>query len=108
MNAVYFVRQLGKVRGPFAPDHLNRLVASGLVGPAAEVSTDRSRWRPLADHAGAGGEPEPIPQRPTVRAPAPDDYELDLSAILPSALPAEAGTGSEWFDGVDLGAMGDV
>ena len=103
MNAVYFVRQLGKVRGPFAPEHLNRLVASGLVGPAAEVSTDRAGWRPLAEHAGAGGVPEPIPQRPAAGAPAPDDFELDLSAI-----PVEAGSGSEWFDSVDLGAMGDV
>jgi hypothetical protein len=107
MNAVYFVRQLGKVRGPFAPDHLNRLVASGMVGPAAEVSTDRAGWRPLADHPGFGGELEPISQRVT-RVPAAGDFELDLSAILPSAHPSEAGTGSEWFDSVDLGAMGDV
>lgn len=104
MSAIYFVRQLGKVRGPFAPDHLNRLVVAGLIGPAAEVSTDRAGWCPLASHPGFGGVSETIPQR---RPPA-DDYELDLSAVLPSALPADAGTGSEWFDSVDLGTMGDV
>ena len=94
MNAVYFVRQLGKVRGPFAPDHLNRLVSAGLVGPAAEVSTDRAGWRPLAAHPGFGGVPEPTP---------PGDYELDLSPASPAN-----GTGSEWFDSIDLGTMGDV
>jgi hypothetical protein len=98
MSAIYFVRQLGKVRGPFAPDHLNRLVAAGLIGPAAEVSTDRAGWLALAAHPGFGGDPAPTRS---------DDYELDLSAGLPSALPAD-GTGSEWFDSIDLGTMGDV
>jgi hypothetical protein len=115
MSAVYFVRQLGKVRGPFAPDHVGRLVAAGLIGPAAEVSTDRAGWCPLAAHPGFGGPPapEPIPQRqparvPAVAAPVVDDFELDLAALLPPAAPAEASAGSEWFDTVDLGAMGDV
>ena len=98
MSQVYFVRHLGKIRGPFAPDHVGRLVAAGLIGPAAEVSTDRAGWYTLAAHPGFGGVPEPTP---------PDDYELDLSAGLPSVLPAD-GTGSEWFDSVDLGTMGDV
>ena len=95
MSAVYFVRQLGKVRGPFARDHMDRLVAAGLIGPAAEVSTDRAAWCPLDTHLGGGVAPQPTE----------DDFELDLSAMM--SIPAEPGNGSEWFDNVDLGAMGD-
>ena len=101
MSAVYFVRQRGKVRGPFAPDHLDRLVAAGLIGPAAEVSADRAAWCPLAAHLTG----DTVPR--VVSAPSADDFELDLSALLPTA-PAEASAGSEWFDSVDLGALGDV
>ena len=115
MSDIYFVRHLGKVRGPFAPDHVGRLVAAGLIGPAAEVSTDRSGWYTIASHPAFGGTPAPelIPQRrptrvPTVAVPSPaDNFELDLSGLI-TPTPAEAGTGSEWFDNVDLGAMGDV
>ena len=101
MSAVYFVRQLGKVRGPFAPDHMGRLVAAGLIGPAAEVSTDRAAWCPLATHLGEGVAPAPATKPPA------DDFELDLSEMM-TPVPAEPGNGSEWFDNVDLGAMGDV
>ena len=114
MSQVYFVRHLGKIRGPFAQDHVGRLVAAGLIGPAAEVSTDRSGWCPLTAHPGFGGHsaPQPVAQHrpspaPTVAIPLADNFELDLSAILTPAA-ADAGTGSEWFDNVDLGAMGDV
>ena len=96
MSAVYFIRQLGKVRGPFARDHMDRLVAAGLIGPAAEVSTDRAAWGPLATHLD-GSAPDPTE----------DDFELDLSVLMTPVV-AETGTGSEWFDNVDLGAMGDV
>jgi len=102
MSAVYFVRQLGKVRGPFAPDHLDRLVAAGLIGPAAEVSADRAAWCSLEAHLTGDAVPG------VVSAPPADNFELDLSALLPPTPPAEASAGSEWFDSVDLGAMGDV
>ena len=112
MSDVYFVRHLGKVRGPFAPDHVGRLVAAGLIGPAAEVSTDRARWCDLSSHPGFGG--TPVPQFRPSNVPvaalpqhAADDFELDLSGLM-TPTPAEAGAGSEWFDSVDFGAMGDV
>ena len=111
MSAVYFVRQLGKVRGPFAPDHMGRLVDAGLIGPSAEVSTDRAAWRTLAAHLngckGIGvGEPTAFATGEALQ-PADDDFELDLSALM-TPVPAEPGNGSEWFDNVDLGATGDV
>ena len=77
MSDVYFVRHLGKVRGPFAPDHVGRLVAAGLIGPAAEVSTDRSGWCPVASHPGFGGTPELAPPSPAI-----DNFELDLSGLM--------------------------
>ena len=115
MSAVYFVRQLGKVRGPFAPEHVNRLLTAGLIGPAAEVSTDRAGWCPLAAHPGFGGPvPAPVPQHTptrvqTVAVPQTmaDNFEIDLSSLM-TPIPMEPNTGSEWFDNVDLGAMGDV
>ena len=109
--SAYFVRQLGKVRGPFASDHMGRLVDAGLIGPSAEVSTDRATWRPLATHLsgceGIGaGEPGAFATGVALQ-PADDDFELDLSAMM-TPVPAEPGNGSEWFDNVDLGAMGDM
>ena len=108
MSDVYFVRHLGKIRGPFAQDHLGRLVATGMIGPTAEVSTDRAGWCPLTSHPGFGGTPAPE-RRPSgvpMSQPA-DNFEIDLSGLM-TPTPVEVGTGSEWFDNVDFGAMGDV
>lgn len=50
-----FVRTGGKVFGPYSPQQLAALVASGRVTPQTEVSSDRVNWVPAAALQSAAG-----------------------------------------------------
>jgi hypothetical protein len=50
--STYYVRNGGKVYGPFTQQQLSQLSASGRVLPQTEVSTDQVRWLPASSVVG--------------------------------------------------------
>jgi hypothetical protein len=93
---MYFLRYNGKIRGPFAADHLERLLAQGRVPHTAEVSLDRYSWGPLSNRPYLA--PSAVPAQPPLLDALPlepvaetEDFvvHLDTPSGSPAADPAD-------------------
>lgn len=65
--AAYYVRQAGRILGPFSRDMIDGLIQRGRIPPDAEVSADRVAWTPLPQTAAAESVESPLaPLVPTL------------------------------------------
>jgi hypothetical protein len=71
--STYHVRISGSTYGPFTPEQLQQLAASGRINGQAEVSRDRQTWAPAATVLGAA---LTRPASAPIPTPAPADMAM--------------------------------
>lgn len=101
-QAIYFVRSMGKITGPFDIERLKRLRARGQFGPASDVSTDKRHWEPWSSLEELS--PQPGKSRHIDLSPRAVDAEPQTSSVEKAAPPVAP----EWYYAGDTGAMGPV